>query len=280
MSYIVYLHTNTLNGKAYVGLTKQTLRARWNRHCSEARSGSDRAFHHAIRKHGAASFTSEILYIVEAEDEAKRLEVAETGQRKTYGRGGYNATRGGDGGLDPTPEVRAKMRAAALKPERMAILLSEERRAALAAKWDDPTYQAMMAQKGASMLSIMTKTPEWRAKASARQKGREFSADHRARIAATMTGRTLSAETIAKRSATVRGTKRSAASVEKTRLHHVKRYVVTYPDGREAEIVGLNAFCKENGLTPSAACLVAQGKQPAHKGFKFRAAEAALVSCC
>jgi group I intron endonuclease len=52
-----------------------------------------------------------------------------------------------------------------------------------------------------------------------------------------------------------------------------KRYIVTFPNGQQAEIEGLPAFCKEHELCCSTMTKVALGKHFQHKGFKLRYAE-------
>lgn len=56
--YTVYKHTNKLNGKVYIGITKQAVARRWqNGH------GYDRAhFGNAIKKYGWDSFEHEIMF--------------------------------------------------------------------------------------------------------------------------------------------------------------------------------------------------------------------------
>lgn len=54
---IVYLATNTLNGKRYIGATKGTLKERRRRHRWEAKNRPYcRVFHAALRKYGEAAF--------------------------------------------------------------------------------------------------------------------------------------------------------------------------------------------------------------------------------
>jgi group I intron endonuclease len=60
MAYgIIYLASNTKNGKLYVEQTTQTLRERALGHKNRALIGSKTHFHAAIRKHGFESFTFE-----------------------------------------------------------------------------------------------------------------------------------------------------------------------------------------------------------------------------
>lgn len=54
--YKVYMHTNNINGKRYVGLTRQEPRLRWNGYEAKTPIGA------AFRKYGRENFTSEVLF--------------------------------------------------------------------------------------------------------------------------------------------------------------------------------------------------------------------------
>ncbi len=70
----VYKHTNTTNGKSYIGYSIYGMEFRYNQHLDQAFNGKGYKFHQAIRKHGASSFTHEILAEVETVVEAKSIE--------------------------------------------------------------------------------------------------------------------------------------------------------------------------------------------------------------
>lgn len=44
-------------------------------------------------------------------------------------------------------------------------------------------------------------------------------------------------------------------------------YSITLPNGTNVETVGLNEFCREHKLDPSAMCRVSKGKASHHKGY-------------
>jgi len=62
---IIYKITNKLNGKIYIGKTKQELKNRWQQHCYEARKDSTYRFHVAIREFGRDSFQVEVVFETE-----------------------------------------------------------------------------------------------------------------------------------------------------------------------------------------------------------------------
>jgi group I intron endonuclease len=93
---IIYLVTNTVNGKRYVGQTVSKLTSRWATHKRCAQRGSTFALHSAIRKYGATAFTIEVV----AESLEPFLDHLETVFIKLYNTKsvyGYNMTDGGDG---------------------------------------------------------------------------------------------------------------------------------------------------------------------------------------
>lgn len=90
----LYLITNKVNGKQYVGKTYRTLEARFAQHVSEAKRET-RPICAAIAKYGSRSFLIELLSEHE-EDELEAAEEAAISLYDTYNRG-YNATLGGDG---------------------------------------------------------------------------------------------------------------------------------------------------------------------------------------
>lgn len=93
-TYFVYMHTNKINGKRYIGITGQkTTARRW--HNGKGYS-QQRRFYNSIISHGWDAFDHEILYegLTKEEAEAKEAELI-----KKYGsndiRYGYNIENGG-----------------------------------------------------------------------------------------------------------------------------------------------------------------------------------------
>lgn len=95
MAVKIYKITNVLNGKSYIGLTKQTTERRWYQHCWYA---THRRYHSkfmsAIRKYGTSCWKIEILIEV-TDDEAKATEQIYIKEYNTY-EAGYNSTQGGE----------------------------------------------------------------------------------------------------------------------------------------------------------------------------------------
>lgn len=92
--YVVYCHTNKMNGKKYVGITCQKPEKRWSNGKGYERSPH---FYSAIQKYGWEEFTHEILFTGLTVDEAKLKEIELIAKWDlTNNENGYNCTEGGD----------------------------------------------------------------------------------------------------------------------------------------------------------------------------------------
>ena len=92
MSYVVYVHTNRINGKRYVGITSDKPEKRW-------RNGygyRGQVFYSAIEKYGWEEFSHEILFTNLSKKEAEEKEIYLISKWKTSDvKYGYNRASGG-----------------------------------------------------------------------------------------------------------------------------------------------------------------------------------------
>lgn len=100
MMAIIYMLTNTIDGKRYVGQTVKTLEQRWQGHVSAAKRDRCKMYVvNAIREHGAAAFERNVLEECDTHMLNER-ELYWIDKLKTHvTHGGYNLTLGGDVGL-------------------------------------------------------------------------------------------------------------------------------------------------------------------------------------
>jgi len=106
---IVYLITNLINGKMYVGQTVCTLSDRWSQHKYAARRKRGHShLYSAIRKHGSDAFKVEVLCACSTEKELFEQErhLIEVHGTKNPKRG-YNLTDGGE--IGPRGMVHSKV---------------------------------------------------------------------------------------------------------------------------------------------------------------------------
>jgi len=106
---LVYIATNKVNGKQYVGLTAGSLRVRWGQHVWAARSKPRSYFHRAIAKHGVDAF--DVRHVASATSAAhladlERIVIADIQPE-------YNQTNGGEytTGRKYTPDTIARIKA-------------------------------------------------------------------------------------------------------------------------------------------------------------------------
>ena len=108
-NYIVYCHTNKINDKKYIGITKQNPSNRWG---SKGQGYiQSPKFWRAIQKYGWDNFEHEILFKNLSQEEASKKEAELIEQYKTLNNNfGYNMTSGGEKHYYFTEEVKQKLR--------------------------------------------------------------------------------------------------------------------------------------------------------------------------
>src|SRR5579859_6121228 len=108
---IVYLVTNLINGKHYIGKTIWPLKRRWRNHLGKVRQGVQTHLYSAIRKYGQAAFSVvPLVSILTTDPQLKEQErfwirAFHSNERQF----GYNMTAGGDGLENPSEETRRKI---------------------------------------------------------------------------------------------------------------------------------------------------------------------------
>lgn len=165
MTTIIYLVTNTISGRQYIGQTRRALPRRWQGHLQLARKGLNTALARAIRKHGADAF--ELTQIATCIRDPGLVEAQLIIQYGTKAPRGYNLTDGGDGVGGLPREIIE--RGAALRKGRKHT----------------PEAKRLIALAG-----IGRKTSDaGRAAISAARKGKPLSIEHRQKLAAAKLGK-------------------------------------------------------------------------------------------
>lgn len=109
---LVYLITNLIDGKRYVGQTSKSLEERFRGHCFN--KSKLYLLGRAIQKHGVSNFIIESIVGVDTKILADEFEKEYIAKYCTKSPNGYNLTDGGEGVVNPTKECRLKMRQGAL----------------------------------------------------------------------------------------------------------------------------------------------------------------------
>lgn len=95
--YLIYLITNLVNGKVYVGQTVRTLNIRWYMHKYDADRDEQFPICRAIRKYGIDAFTIRQIDKAESREQADFLEMSWIFLMDSRNKGiGYNVREGGN----------------------------------------------------------------------------------------------------------------------------------------------------------------------------------------
>lgn len=194
--YRIYVVANKDTGVVkYVGLTKQLGQQRWREHFSAARNGAPGRLYSALRKHGLDAFNFSFVVTCDGPDEAKRVERTLIEEYRTFARGGYNATPGGDGAGKDGRVVGAEE--------------SAQISARNLANWSDPEWAARQRER---MRGV--KKPEgFGAAISERRKGVKLSNETRRRMSEARKGKKHAPEVLAKIAAANRARAEAARQV-------------------------------------------------------------------
>lgn len=93
-TYTVYCHTNMINNKKYIGITKNLLIRRWKKGGSGYKG---QVFFNAIQKYGWDNFEHKIIAENLSKEEARKMEIELISTLHTLiGENGYNVGRGGE----------------------------------------------------------------------------------------------------------------------------------------------------------------------------------------
>jgi len=196
----VYLVTNRINGRQYVGKTRNSLSIRRCSHEKSAKNGIGSYFHNAIRRYGSDVFDWEVLLEESTNRLLSRWERYYIKQLRTKAPDGYNLTDGGDGGVTVEgythseeakakikeyhnrPSVKEKMRqfhTGRKRPKATGLRISMACKGRRAWSKGLPSHYKGKKHSEASRANMREaqNRPEVKAKISAFQKGRPKSAE-------------------------------------------------------------------------------------------------------
>jgi group I intron endonuclease len=176
MLYKIYLITNLLNLKQYVGITKFSIEERFLQHIKKGFLLTE-----AIQKYGKDKFSIELIVEVESPDRAYELEQHYIKKYNTKAPNGYNLTDGGDGifGWEPSEEYRKEC------SERIKQLHNEKKVGMYGKKHTEETKKKMSdAAKGKEKpwLSGRKISEETKEKISQSNKGKKLSEETKQKI--------------------------------------------------------------------------------------------------
>jgi len=137
--YAIYVITNTVNAKQYVGIASD-LERRWKRHRN---ANEGQLIHKAIKKYGVDAFV--FTHVADAFDaeSAKIIERLLISEKNTKMPNGYNMTDGGDGtlGMKKNDEHKKKLKESNKKTYENEELRKKVGEAISKAKKGKPSYK-------------------------------------------------------------------------------------------------------------------------------------------
>jgi group I intron endonuclease len=245
MNGLVYVATNKINGKQYVGLTKRTLKDRWNQHINVANKHANTYFHHAIVKYGADSF--DVVQVASAIGlkylaDLERLIIASV-------KPAYNQTNGGEVTLgrkynDATKEIIRLKNTGKKRTKEQCERSSKIKKQQYIDRPELLEIAKINATKGRLAVDE-TKRIDAVRKA---QTGRKMSFESRAKLSASCMGRVYGRDVIERMSAT-------------------KRKAIKCSDGRVFEC--RDEAAEVTGISKQSIWRVCNGKYPSVRGLSF-----------
>jgi len=254
---IIYLITNNINGKGYVGQTIQTIEARWRGHISNARKNSESVIHKSMRKYGTDNFVIEEIckaFNQEELDIQEQYWIFELNTHFNNGKG-YNMTWGGEGAgweaVNNHPNIKEIIKKHTENLKLYYFIHPEAREKAkqkTIEQFSNPEMRELFRKNSIRQFS----DPEMRKKDSEAKKK-------------------YYAETPGARE---RASKIRSVAYEKQRLDpNFKGWICTDPHGKEYITKNLGKFCNEHGLVQTGMSHVAHGDYKTSHGWKCRKEE-------
>ena len=184
----IYKHTNTVNGKSYIGQTRHD--AEKTRKRDHIKGRGSQLLKCAIERYGEDAFIFEILHDGIIPELLDSYEIEAIAKYNTLAPNGYNLTTGGGGGRTFSKETRRKMSEAnkgRTHSEETKRKISENN--AMKGKTHSKETKRKISENNAM------KRPEVRRKVSEANKGKTHSKETRQKISEAGKGRTHSEET-------------------------------------------------------------------------------------
>jgi group I intron endonuclease len=189
---IIYLITNNINQKSYVGLTTKDVNLRFSEHIRESLGKCKYAIHKAIRKHGKENFTLKILEQCLTLEELRLAEQKWISELGTFiNRNGYNMTFGGDGALGRIVSEEQKRKSS---EARKGVIFSDEHK------------------KNIGISKLGPKNPMF---------GKHLSKEHRKKIGAKTKGRKFSEERCKNISNSLKGKKQTYSQKTERQIEQI-----------------------------------------------------------
>jgi group I intron endonuclease len=269
--YCVYCHHNKINGKRYIGQTKQVPEERFGKNGSKYSRCVH--FNNAINKYGWDAFDHYIIQDNLTKKEADELEILNIAfYNTTDPKYGYNIQSGGAGLSMPCTKIRKEKLSKIFSgrvyvnngiinkfiyPEEVDIYIQQGFKLG---RYLSPEALQKMSQKGENH-PMYNKHPseETRQKISKKNLGKKMSDEAKRKISETQSGRKLSEET-----------KKKISEANKGKSIRGKKLGQYTLDGKLIHIYKSVAETSNFGYTPKIIYLCCTGKRNKHKGYIWK----------
>lgn len=230
MTMCIYTITNLLNGKVYVGQSRNTVSSRWYKHIRGDGSKCASVIHKAIVKHGAENFKFSVIDFCETIEQMDYKEKYHIKTLNTMSPNGYNITSGGGHGFVYTKEHRARLSESAKNKDKEVF------------------------KKHSEFMKKRMGTPEMKA--------------HMSEIAKkTHTGRKQRAEQVERRAVLRRGAKFTEEQLVTLARAHMKGRIICCSNGKEY-LSAYEASC-DTGAIREHIGSICSGKRKSSNGYRF-----------
>jgi group I intron endonuclease len=243
----VYLLTNTITGKQYVGQTTQRLFERIKNHRWHGKTAAPKtAIHRSIKKHGFENFTVDVLghYDNQLELDAAELYFAE--ELGTFSPKGYNLFAGGGGGK-ASEETRLKIVAGLIG--RVPSAKTREKHSAYRKGWHESRSPEVEAARRKKVSEAIAKTYVLRSPTGERIEVtnlKKFCADN----GFTKTQHVKLALVVVGKDRSVKGWSLWIEPGQESGFRKIG-YTLRSPDGKKVSIPNLKEWCVAQGYSDS-----------------------------
>ena len=197
----IYVVTNKINGKQYVGLTSISVAHRWSEHKTCANIGKKTYFYSALRKYGPDAFEISTYASVLNKSDLSRVEREIIQQLSPA----YNQTNGGEVtfGRKYDDATKERIRQGSLGRKRTPEQKEIQRRISKE-RWDtNPEFRAICLAAAAKGRANVDREKQRKATGNA-ARGRIWSAESRAKLSTSCMGRVYGPEVIDRMAASKR----------------------------------------------------------------------------
>lgn len=199
MNGLIYIATNKINGKSYIGQTTRSISRRRSQHYKDAKRGNN-YFHNALNKYKKEDFKWNVLYKDIPIEKLNVAEVCAIYIHNTYYEG-YNSTTGGENGKIISEETKKKISKAnsGKKSGKNNAMFGKKHSKETRKKISESNLGRKVSEETKKKLSIANTgkkiSLETKIKTSNSLKGRKFSKEHKQNISIGSKGRKVSEET-------------------------------------------------------------------------------------